>query len=420
MSLNGRQIITMIPISSLQKYFLTIPKDFDLVVNNDHFRCNKQILKAYSELINSKISENPELNQYSLKLNVPVTAVQTILDLIHVKSFHPSEKIIFECYTVAATLGIECARIRLTSQIFSLLNESNFANKLKDIILNPNYYVPFINFLEANGEYAKAFLEKTLISEFSIEESTYFVSSITKGSNKLFPNEADKLKFICKFLSDIKDFDKPNILSNLDTSLLDQEAILSLLKQSREVQYSLKLFPFLLRLMEIRKEKLVTKQQYQDSYDEINQAIEQYQLLISNSEYFDANKKKQIEETENLLKKLKIFALNSADRLEFFSAVIYMLVVVDKEVLELIENVEHIYQRSLEMYKLQYDFKELRTGKVIYPNGTNEMFDIASKFKECALQFNELVKEFHPDETTVKNISNQLMVFAATLRQIAQ
>lgn len=184
----------MLTLNDLHDHFALIPRNFDLIINDQTYKCNKQVLCAFSKVISSNSSSS---FTYSCQIPTNNEAVNTVIDFLHGGNVNFSENS-YLIYLIAAYLDISILKPRLCELIESSTTRENFEDRYNTLNTFPNYCDPLFIFFTNNKDYFNTFSKSHILT-------LSFTNSLLASNSSFFNSEDEKVNFILGILENAKD-----------------------------------------------------------------------------------------------------------------------------------------------------------------------------------------------------------------------
>lgn len=226
----------MLTLNDLHDHFAKIPRDFDLIINDRNYKCNKQILFAFSKVIS--LSESSS-STYSCNIPANEQAINTTINFLHGGNVNFSENS-YEIYLIAAHLDISILKPRLCELIEASTTEENFELRYNVLKSFPNYCDPLFLFFIKNKNYFGTFTKSHTLP-------LSFANAFLASSSSFFNSEDEKADFVLSILSqsDNMNDNDLSIVSNINLCNLNENSLYNILTHQLSSRFSpfLNVFP---------------------------------------------------------------------------------------------------------------------------------------------------------------------------------
>ncbi len=381
----------MLTIDDLHEHFAKIPKDFNMNINDQEYKCNRNILKAFSKVI---ASLPDSISTYSIKISTNQIAINTVIDFLHGKNVNLTENS-FEIYAVSAKLDIPILKSRLCNEIESSTTCANFETRYDHLQSFPNYCDPLFQFLNNNKSY---FDKITKSKQFSLPFSKLFLSSCPT----FFTNEDEKANFILSIFeceTENPEHDNFSIVSHINLCNLSEETLHLLLTHHFSPQFSpyLKSYPlFKNQINHItdnqKKLSILQKEsnEFETTFDNLRETNNSLSNEINklNSHLFNTeiNHYKLKKEIESILSEID----QSNRALEDITQ-------RNNEYLPFLNEVDNMKSTSSKLVDILQNFYNIG-GKTIYPGSSRDALKHSKEWNAECVKLRDLIPSIFKEE----------------------
>ena len=375
----------MLTLNDLHDHFASIPKNFDLTINNQNYKCNKQVLCTFSKVISTNSQKN---FTYSCDIPTNDQAVNTVIDFLHGGNVNFSENT-YEIYLIAAYLDISILKPRLNEMIELSTTKENFDTRYNVLSSFPNYCDPLFKFFAHNKDYFYNFTKSHI---FSLPFANFFLAS----NSNFFISEDEKVNFILAILQNAKDneIDDKNlsIVSHINLCNLDEKSLYSFLEHPLSSKFSpyLNVFPLFdkqMNIISINERKLadLTKEinEVQSTYENeknTNDSLSnEFNSLSAQSFNLDVKHyslKQKVNEVKESIKEARSFLQVIQQR--------------NSEYLPFLEAVDKMNATSINLVNVLQNFYNIG-GKTIYPGSSRDALKHSKEWNEQCVKLKEKI-----------------------------
>lgn len=368
----------MLTLNDLHDHFASIPRDFDLIINDQSFKCNKLVMCAFSKVIslNSQSSSS-----YSCNIPTNNEAINTVIDFLHGGNVNFSENP-YQIYLIAAYLDISILKQRLCDIIESSTTTANFEERYNTLNLFPFYCDPLFHFFINNKDYFNTFSKSHTLP-------LSFANSFLASSPNFFTSEDEKVFFILGILKNVNDSNVDendfSIVSHINLCNLTDDSLYSFLNHPLSPKFSpyLNSFPLFekqVRIISDNKKKLLNLQKEATDVQSVNENESNTNNSLSNEfnslnarlfnldiQRFDFRQK--IEDIVNLIREARTLLQAIQQR--------------NNEYLPFLEAVNKMNATSVKLVDVLQNFYNIG-GKTIYPGSSRDALKHSKEWKtEC-------------------------------------
>jgi hypothetical protein len=171
----------MLAAADIQAFLQRLPKNFRLIINGVTYNVNRQNLSAFSSVVRSSLSTDPDLTELRLDIAAPDAVVSAAIAFLHGSPLDPPSTQLF----VGASLGLDILSRRLVLPVFESTTPANVDERFRALKPFPAFFSPILMFLDRDRSTFDGFVQRNILHPAFVSQTA-----------RVFSNEDAKFEFL--------------------------------------------------------------------------------------------------------------------------------------------------------------------------------------------------------------------------------
>ena len=426
----------MISEQDLRQYFTYLPKNIEIEINGNIYKCNKFCLISFSSILEKLIEKSEDKEKQPctyLSLtndlsDIPKDKIDVVLNFIHGLAPFDEQNMstfedIFLYYYIASVLGINIIRNRLCSRLTKLVSSDNVSYIYKKLSSYPDFCEPIIRYFDNNDiSIFNSFIHENILTEpnnILDSNSLSFFHAFLKNSMNLFQKESIKLSFVQSLNEQTQNSASSLVFYNyIRPEELDHTSIIEIFPRiPLEASPYLSCFKLIANLV---KEKQKLTETLKRARNRLNNSIADLEEAKTKRD----NRKLQFSESamrisyevqtkSSICKQTK----EISGQLELLAADVALISVQNEATVRFLDHIDQMYQISDELFKLMQSFYE-NGGYIFWPGSSVNTLNNSKSLHGFMESLVNDAKIFRPDNNALNNLSRYFLRICDELKQV--
>jgi hypothetical protein len=119
-----------------------------LIINGVTYNVSRQNLAAFSSVVRSSLSTDPDLSELCFDIAVPDSVVSSTVAFLHGSPLNPPATEVFDYFFMGASLGLDIVNRRLLLPVFKSTTTANVDERFRALKPFPGFFSPILMFLD--------------------------------------------------------------------------------------------------------------------------------------------------------------------------------------------------------------------------------------------------------------------------------